>query len=126
MVDLHLWRLVMPEGRRIPDWINLVLAVLLFLSPWVMAFAADTMAAWNAWIIGVVLAVLAIAALTAFAEWEEWVGVVLGVWLIIAPWVLGFSGNMNAVWTHVILGVLTAAVSAWGVWDYRHRPPATA
>lgn len=107
-------------GRRAQDWANLILAVCLFLSPWVIGFATDAVPTWNAWIAGIVLGALAIAALSAFAEWEEWVNMVIGLWLIVSPWLLGFVANMNAMWTHVILGVLVAALSAWAVWDYRH------
>ncbi|MGO4674294.1 SPW repeat protein [Bosea sp. 2YAB26] len=114
------------EGKRPQDLCNLLLAACLFISPWIMRFTGDMMAARNAWIIGIVLALVAVAALSMFKEWEEWVNLVLGVWLMAAPWVLGFTGNFNAFWTHTILGVLTAAVSAWAVWDYRHEPHATA
>ena len=114
------------EGKRPQDLCNLLLAACLFISPWILGFTGDMMAARNAWIIGVVLALVAVAALSMFREWEEWVNLVLGVWLMAAPWVLGFTGNFNAFWTHTILGVLTAAVSAWAVWDYRHEPHATA
>jgi hypothetical protein len=114
------------ENRRVQDVVTLVLAILLFLSPWALGFAGEMRPAWNAWIIGVVLAGFAIAALTAFAEWEEWITAALGVWMIIAPWVLGFASMVNPTWTHVVLGVLTVAASGWAVWDYRHRPPAHA
>ena len=114
------------EDRKPQDWANLVLAVILFISPWVIGFVGDVMPTRNAWIVAAVLALVASAALSAFAEWEEWVNLVLGVWLMAAPWVLGFTGNFNAFWTHTVLGVLTAAVSAWAVWDYRHEPHATA
>lgn len=114
------------EKRQVQDIVNLVLAILLFLSPWALGFAGETRPAWNAWIIGVVLAGFAIAALTAFAEWEEWIAGALGIWLIIAPWALGFSGIAYATWAHVMLGVLALAASAWAVWDYRHRSHAHA
>lgn len=114
------------EGRRPQDICNLLLAALLFISPWVLGFVGDVMPAWNAWIVAVLLAVVALAALSAFAEWEEWVNLALGIWLMIAPWMLGFTSNFNAFWTHIVLGALAAAVSAWAVWDYRHEPHATA
>ncbi len=114
------------DGRRPQDLCNLLLAGLLFISPWIMGFVGVTMPAWNAWIVAVALAVVAFAALSVFAEWEEWVNLLLGIWLMAAPWVLGFTGNFNAFWTHIALGVLTATVSAWAVWDYRHEPHATA
>ena len=108
------------EGRKTQDLINLVLAVWLFISPWIIGFAAETHAAWNAWIVGVVLGALAVATLSVFAEWEEWVNLVLGLWLIVSPWLLGFMANTNAMATHVVLGVLVIAASAWAVWDVHH------
>jgi predicted MFS family arabinose efflux permease len=110
------------EGKTAQDWINLVLAVLLFISPWVVGYVADTTPAWNAWIFGVVLAVITLATLSAFAEWEEWLNFIIGLWLIISPWALRFSADMNARWTHVILGILVAAVSAWAIWGHRQVP----
>ncbi|MEI5680718.1 SPW repeat protein [Mesorhizobium sp. CCNWLW179-1] len=114
------------EGKRAQDWCNLVLAVCLFVSPWVIGFALETEPAWNAWIVGVALAALSLATLSTFAEWEEWANVALGLWLVISPWVLEFTANVNAMWTHVVLGVLVAAVSAWAVWAYHQDPHAHA
>lgn len=114
------------EDKKAQDWINLILAVCLFVSPWVIGFAAEIEPAWNAWIVGVTLAALSVATLSVFAEWEEWANLVLGLWLVVSPWLLGFATNMNAMWTHVILGVLVAAVSAWALWDYRQHPHAHA
>jgi hypothetical protein len=44
----------------------------------------------------------------------------------VSPWVLGFAANVNAMWTHVIMGVLVAAMSAWAIWGHRHTPAAHA
>jgi len=114
------------EGKKAQDWINLVLAVCLFISPWVIGFAPETAPAWNAWIVGIILGALAVATLAAFAEWEEWANLMLGLWLIVSPWLLGFAANVNAMWTHVVVGVLVAVISAWAVWDYRQNPHAHA
>ena len=114
------------QGRHVQDIVNLVLAVCLFVSPWVLGFIGENRAAMNAWIFGAALAALAVAALAAFAEGEEWVTGIVGVWLIIAPWAVGFATNMAAMWTHLVLGVLVVAASGWAVWEYRHTPHATA
>lgn len=114
------------EGKKVQDWITLVLAIALFISPWVMGFVADTTPAWNAWISAVVLGVLALATLAMFAQWEEWADLVVGLWVIVSPWVLGFAANGNARWTHVVLGVLAAAVALWAVLDERQHPHAHA
>jgi SPW repeat-containing protein len=41
------------------EWITLIVGVLLFISPWVLGFAAVAAAAWSAWIIGILLFVAA-------------------------------------------------------------------
>ena len=102
------------------DIINLIAGVVLFISPWVLGFAGDGYA-WNAWIVGVVMALVAIAALVSFQQWEEWVNLVLGIWAIISPWVLGFSGNGSAMAVHVIVGLLVAILSAIALWFTRNR-----
>jgi len=114
------------EGKKPQDWINVVLAGCLFLAPWVLGFAEERYAAWNAWISAVVIAALAIGALSAFQEWEEWLNLVAGIWVVVAPWVLGFAAVVAAMWTHVILGLLIAAAAAWEIWEVRHQPRAAA
>ena len=114
------------ENKHAQDWINLFLAILLFISPWVLGFSADRFAAGNAWISAVVIGALAVGALGAFREWEEWVNLVAGIWVLIAPWILGFAGITYAMWTHVVLGILVAAAAAWEIWEVRHRPHAAA
>ena len=110
-------------SKSIPDWINLICGVLLFISPWVLGFSGHMAAAWSAWVGGVVIAVMGAAALTQFAEWEDWVALIAGVLMIIAPWVMGFVAMYYAAWTFVILGVIVAAASVSEIWMVHH--PAT-
>jgi hypothetical protein len=117
-----------------PNWINLILAIWLFISPWVIGFAhapngtgAATAngavgahgpamtAAWDVWIVAVIVAVLSIAAISRFAVWEDWVNLVLGVWLFFSPWILGYSGLQNATWNSLVVGFLFAVVAIWGI-----------
>lgn len=102
------------------DWVTLVCAVLLFISPWILTFSGDVMATRAAWITGVVVAIFAIAALVQFAEWEEWVSGLLGVWMIVAPWIVGFSAVGMAVAAFVILGVVVVLAAASELWQVHH------
>lgn len=107
------------------DWVNLALAVVLVISPWVLAFPAGA-ATYNAVIAGLVIGLVAIGALVAFNQWEEWANLVLGVWVFIAPFVLGFAAATTAMWTHVIIGLAVAILAAVELWSVIRQPPAHA
>src|SRR3954466_9311052 len=104
------------------DVANLVLGAVLFLSPWIFGFDAGA-ASQNAYIAGIVIAVLAIAALAAFAVWEEWLNLIVGLWTLIAPWVLGFHGNRTAMTVHVVIGIAVAVLAAIELWMMSQIPP---
>jgi len=48
-----------------------------------------------------------------FIKWINWAILVLGVWVVISPWVLGFSAFAPALWSNVIAGVLVAILALW-------------
>ena len=96
------------------DWVNLVLAVWLFVSPWVLTYLDVPSAAWNAWVIGALVALVSIVALVQFAQWEEWINFVLGLWLLVSPWVMGFAqSNPAALWNHVVVGLVVGGLALW-------------
>ena len=69
---------------------------------------------------------------TSPAAWASWLNLLLGIWVIISPFVVAFSASPTAVWNNVIDGALiviagfvaaqslSAAASWWnvafGVW----------
>ncbi|MGE3783561.1 MAG: SPW repeat protein [Alphaproteobacteria bacterium] len=110
------------------DWANAILAIWLFISPWVLQYgsgysattgeAAGTgllgavhAAAWNAWVLGVVIFLVAISAISRMDFWQEYVNIVLSIWVFIAPWVLGFAMLGGASWSHWVVGVLVFLLS---------------
>ena len=99
--------------RQWPDGVNFLLGIWLIVSPWALNYAAENHAAWNAYAVGVVIAVAAFAAIAAFHQWEEWVNVVLGAWLIVSPWLLGFNVNVTIMWNQIAVGCLVAALALW-------------
>lgn len=108
------------------DWVNLVIGLWLVASPWLLGFSAVPAAAWNAWIVGAAVGVVAIWAIVQFAQWQEWVNLVLGLWLIISPWILNLGATAPGVyWSFVISGVLIAGLAAWDLAAHRHPPRVT-
>ena len=104
------------------DVANLILGAFLFLSPWIFGFDAGT-ASKNAMIAGIVIAVVAIAALWAFAVWEEWLNLIVGLWTLVSPWVLGFNGTTKAMAVSVVVGILVAILAAVEIWMTSQTPP---
>jgi hypothetical protein len=102
------------------DVANLVLGAFLFFSPWIFGFDAGTVSQ-NAYISGIVIAGLAIAALAAFAVWEEWLNLIVGLWTLVSPWVLGFEGKAMTV--TAIIGVIVAILAAIELWMLSQNPP---
>jgi len=47
----------------------------------------------------------------------EWVNAILGAWLFIAPWVLGFTGTSAAAWSAWIVGALVVIFALWSLSD---------
>jgi hypothetical protein len=104
-----------PSRRQ--DWALLILSIWLFISPWVLSFGhavgaanggsvAASRAAWDAWILGVILFLVSLSAVGRMDVRQEWLALVLGIWVFIAPWVLGFARLGSAAWDHWIVGVL--------------------
>jgi hypothetical protein len=109
-----------PSSYVWSNWLNLILAVWLFISPWVLPVAAVGAWAWDAWIVGVVVAVLSIAALSRMAQWEDWINLILGAWLFISPWIFGYAATPAAAWNSWIVGALFFLIGIWGVSAARH------
>jgi hypothetical protein len=107
------------KNERTCDVLNLLLGAFLFLSPWIFGFDSG-MQTQNAVICGIIIAALSIAALSAFTEWEEWLNLIVGLWVFVSPWVLGFAGTTAAT-VHLIIGILVAAIAAIELW-MTHNP----
>jgi hypothetical protein len=110
------WR---PES--VLDLYNLLLAAFLFGSPWLFGYVNGN-ARMDAWATGALIALISVGALIAFADWEEWLNLFLGVWLILAPWILGFAHTRP---THVIIpiGALVAFLAALQLWMEHYDKP---
>lgn len=105
----------MKAWSRWQDWVSLVLGVLLFISPWVFSTSTNGSSSWNAWIFGVIGVLLALWALAFLhtAPIGRWISLIIGVWLFISPWVLGFAALSSAAWTAWLIGILFVIANGW-------------
>ncbi|MGB9592271.1 MAG: SPW repeat protein, partial [Candidatus Kryptoniota bacterium] len=72
---------------------------------------------WDAIIIGIAIVILAgWAALSSqinTAKTLSWINTVLGIWLIIAPFIIRYSNVGSALWNDIIVGIAVAVLSVW-------------
>jgi hypothetical protein len=95
------------------SWINILLGIWVIISPFVLGFSLLHAALWNNVATGGAIAILALirTGVPQQSGWS-WVNAILGIWLIISPFALGFV-NGAALWNNVILGIIITIV-AWG------------
>lgn len=101
--------------NRPQDWMNLVLGIWLFVSPWVLGYAGGTTtngaasimagnAAWNAWILGVLVVLNSAWSLSQLEPWKEGINQIMGAWIFAAPWALNFTRLSAAAWDQWLTG----------------------
>ena len=133
-----------------PKWQDgsiLILAAFLFISPWIFGTATQTSSSWKAWIVsmgfvpftlrifvpppgayankcardGIRIAwwqkILDSCALSHIAKEE----LVVGAWLLAAPWILGFATIGAAAWTAWIAGIVTVVLAVWKLRELQGR-----
>jgi hypothetical protein len=127
------------RGRnRRPDWLVLILAIWLFISPWALRFgvglataangavtgpAVETSrAAWDAWILGFILFLVGLSAVGRISVQQKWIVLILAAWVFVAPWALGFTSLRRASWDHWIVGALVFLVALWTLSGTRVTP----
>lgn len=86
----------------------------LVLSPWVLAFQVPA-ATTNNIIFGLLITLLAaIRFFGAFnAAWVSWVNAVLGLWVLLSPWFLGFTAFEVPTTNNIILGIIVIVLASW-------------
>lgn len=98
------------ESESWIDWTSLTLGAFLLLSPWV-GLGSSPAVAWNAVICGSAIVFAAGIALGKPTPVAERANGWFGIWLLLAPWVLSFTGQTGATWTSTLVGLAVACCS---------------
>jgi hypothetical protein len=111
------------------DALNILAGLWLIIAAFALGYADITRALWNDIILGV--AIVAIAAVRVASErlpWLSWIELVLGAWLIAAPFVLGYADVSRPFVNDVIVGAIVVFLSGFSALAYRisSYPPGSA
>ena len=87
----------------------------LLISPWVLGYTDVGNATTNDVVLGIVIAIIAAIRMWGSwsAAWLSWLNVVLGIWVIASPRILGYTTNNAALWDNVIFGIVVVILAGW-------------
>jgi hypothetical protein len=113
----------MDQQIRTASGLAVLFSLWLIVSPFVLSFAGST-GMWDAVVVGVIVLVLAWIryANPLNTSALSWLVALLGVWLIVSPYVFGMSGVTRLLWDYFVCG---AAFIVFGAWAALARPAAT-
>ena len=114
-------------------WLNLLLGVWLVLSPFMLDSGASGIAMANTVFASLLNDVIVGLVLIADSWWvlagmgagvsASGIGALVGVWMILAPSLLGYSQQLRALSTSdIAVGVLVLVASAIETWAFVHEP----
>lgn len=98
---------------------NIVAGLWMIAAPFVLNFENDNFAQWNHVIVGAAVALIALvrASDPDHRVSMSWTNVVLGVWMIAAPFVLGYSDVNDAQTNSIIMGAVVIALGAFSAYE---------
>jgi hypothetical protein len=95
--------------------LNVGLGLWVMISPWGLGFSAAQEATWTTAVLGSALVVFAGAAAVEPRTWEEAMIIVLGLAVMVSPWLVGFAPGLSRRTSAEIAGVLVVALGIWAL-----------
>lgn len=95
------------------SWINIIAGIWLIVAPTVLAYINSTPRTNDIWL-GAIVGIIALIRLLSpnNTPWLSWVNLIAGIWLIIAPFALGYIAAAP-LWNDIIVGIIVAATAVW-------------
>lgn len=112
---------------RSTSGINIIAGIWLALAPFLLSYSDITGAVWNDIMIGLVVAILAWIRVDRplLNEGVSWINLILGAWLILAPFAIGYSATVAPLWNDMIIGVVVAVLAATSAISVQRHHPST-
>jgi hypothetical protein len=99
------------------SWTNFVLGVWLIFAPFTLLYAKVQTAMYEDVLLGLVIGSLALSRAvgpeTEAMTQVSWYVATAGLWVLIAPFVLGYAGTTAAVFNDVSVGLVVAILAFW-------------
>jgi hypothetical protein len=103
--------------RNWEDWLGIALGIVIAFAPWIQNEISHTPAIANAAVAGLIVLMLAELDLVRFRSWPEAGLLIVGLWVAVSPFVLGYGAAGSLRYWHVLCGALVAMLGALGLWQ---------
>lgn len=101
----------MTATARWQEWASFALGLWLAVSPWIVGYAEHEAATANAAFVGLALALASHFEATFDHISAEWLNLAMGLWLVAAPFVLGFGAAAVASANSIAVGTLVTVLA---------------
>ena len=104
------------EGQAMTaSGLDVLAGIWLLISPFVLTFSTLHSAMVNNVIFGIIIGLLALFRFfnPSNGVVVSWINVILGIWVLISPWVLGFGMNRVPATNNVIMGIIVIILAGW-------------
>ena len=100
-------------GENYMYWLTGLAGAILMAAPYIFGYSDNTSALWTSLLVGLVVVVASIWEGLEIRKnnWEYWVAGIVGIFAILAPFLLGFGSHQTATWTSMIMGGLIAVLA---------------
>lgn len=110
--------IVQSRTRTTVHWLsggNIIAAIWLVIAPFALTYTDTNAALWNDIILGVGIGIVALIRVGMPLRYEmlSWLNALLGIWLIIAPFALGYSDLAEPLWNDIIVGAIVLVLAVW-------------
>jgi hypothetical protein len=100
------------------SWVIAIIGVWEIVASFILGYSVlSRVAMWNEIIFGVALIIFgawsAISDSVGTDRTLDWINAIIGVWLIVAPFVLGYSALTTALWNDIIVGAVVLVLGVW-------------
>ncbi len=85
------------------------------MSPYGLGYHLFNPPFWNSVVIGLAVSFFAILRLAMPFRYPEmsWINILLGLWLVVSPFLFGFATIAPALWNSILVGLFLIAMAGW-------------
>jgi hypothetical protein len=96
---------------RLASGLNVLAGLYLLFSSWINGVNGGNTA--NGIIFGIIVVILAATRMAGNAgPWASWIDALIGIWVILSPWVYGYSGE-PWMWNSIVVGIIILILGIW-------------